>query len=336
MVDYAENRGSIGEKSEKTLAVMENSIDSKIRRVNPDGCFIRLSTRSPKDAIHGNSHSRELVMGEIFEFVYDEYKTCNIMTDVGEILKTDAMNSRRSVDLGYFTQQNELLKFIRKGITKALKVTTGKECMQLLLKSERTLRDLRLALEFPKIWNMQLIVREFDDNVELRNEFRGFVYNNQLNALSQYDKEVYYQDLFENKDDISAKIGLYWEEKIQDLLKDFKNYIIDFVIIENSVKVIELNPFDIHTGGCCFTWERDVETFKSGPFEFRTVKDVPRLKHLLWPWESMLLETRRRTLKQKTKDKIVLVFVLFVLVAIVIVCYALFEHLADMVTRKAK
>jgi hypothetical protein len=56
--------------------------------------------------------------------------------------------------------------------------------------SDKIKNDLETALKFPKLWDVEIIVREFNPHVQLENEYRGFVYENQLNALSQYDIKV--------------------------------------------------------------------------------------------------------------------------------------------------
>jgi hypothetical protein len=75
----------------------------------------------------------------------------------------------------------------------ALKVQTGNEALQLFYHSDKIKNDLETALKYPKLWDVEIIVREFNQNVQLENEYRGFVYENQLNALSQYDIKVNFQ-----------------------------------------------------------------------------------------------------------------------------------------------
>lgn len=272
-------------------------------------------------------------MRELYEKVYDHYQTDLVLELNGKIKQGEIISPRTS-GLGFFHQQNEILKLIRKGINKSLRVASGEQFMDLLLKSERVLRDLRLALHFPKQYDMKLIVRDFSRDVDLKNEYRAFVYQNEMNAVSQYDKDVFHEDISENSTLIGKQIKSYWEKKVKKQLMDYESYIIDFVIIGDDVKVVELNPFDKHTGPCLFQWEKDKKVIENGPFEIRVLKEPPRLKHLLWSWEDLIIEARSKTEKQRTKDKVLLVFLFIVLVIIFTLFYIVFEYIAESLSRK--
>jgi hypothetical protein len=47
------------------------------------------------------------------------------------------------------------------------------------------------------------------------------------------------------------------------------------VVTDNEVLVLELNPFNVSTGACLFSWELDDEKLHNGPFEFRYRTVVP-------------------------------------------------------------
>jgi len=71
-----------------------------------------------------------------------------------------------------------------------LKVKNGNEALQLFYHSEKIKNDLEIALKYKKYWKVELVVREFNEQVHLENEYRGFVFENQLTVLSQYDIKV--------------------------------------------------------------------------------------------------------------------------------------------------
>src|SRR5688572_16750427 len=90
------------------------------------------------------------------------------------------------------------------------------------------------------------------------NEFRGFVYNKQLTALSQYcyyqcfkvtqldfdwPESCVIQELQDEKvqQDIATRVQAFWKS-ICDRVPQ-KNCIVDFVVLPDKVMIIELNPF---------------------------------------------------------------------------------------------
>lgn len=124
-------------------------------------------------------------------------------------------------------------------------------------------------------------------------EFRGFVNQGRLNALSQYFHMVPHPDLIANKatvqntilsffDSVKHKIthsafvqtlrSLAWTDT--DALSG--SYVIDFYIqADGQPIIIELNPFHIGAGPCLFRWKEDRDLFLNGPFEFRIVESEP-------------------------------------------------------------
>ncbi|CAF3789323.1 unnamed protein product [Rotaria sordida] len=102
-------------------------------------------------------------------------------------------------------------------------------------------------------------------------EFRCFVYQSNLTAISQYNHYCKFYQLQNNLtvQQIKIKIIEYWQQKIKPLLYPFKekyfSYVIDIGLIENKLSnelecvVIELNPFASSTGGSLFDWKTDID-----------------------------------------------------------------------------
>ena len=65
-----------------------------------------------------------------------------------------------------------------------LAVSSGKEALELLTKSQRIQGDLGVCLETSE--PMSLVVREFVE-FPVENELRGFVYKGAFTALTQYN-----------------------------------------------------------------------------------------------------------------------------------------------------
>jgi len=103
-------------------------------------------------------------------------------------------------------------------------------------------------------------------------EFRGFVTNKKLNAISQYYSFIYFPDLELRKQSLEAKMIKFFENNIWDKIP-LDSYVIDFVVIEDQVKVLEFNPFNESTGGCLCSWETDDKIMRQGPFEFRYLQE---------------------------------------------------------------
>jgi hypothetical protein len=70
-----------------------------------------------------------------------------------------------------------------------LNVRNGREAVELLSRSSRIREDLMKALEYSGSFPVSIILRAWHP-MEAHQEFRGFVYNRQLTALTQY---CYYQ-----------------------------------------------------------------------------------------------------------------------------------------------
>lgn len=104
-------------------------------------------------------------------------------------------------------------------------------------------------------------------------EFRGFVTNGKLNALSQYNHLAFFPKLLELKQTIQEKILDFFNKNISDRLKDkFPQYIIDFALVGSdlsTIYIIELNPFLPSTDGALFSWQKERHLLENGPFEFR-------------------------------------------------------------------
>lgn len=128
-------------------------------------------------------------------------------------------------------------------------------------------------------------------------EFRAFVHNNQLTAISQYDCILsllfllshfdifaylsYYPYLVTNKAKIQKQILSFFINTLQPALQSYGNYVVDFFVGEeekegeSNVKVVELNSFESWTGGCLFSWTTDRDIILNGPLEMRVVETIP-------------------------------------------------------------
>jgi hypothetical protein len=231
------------------LECLEKRLDDAIRTdFGSDGAFMRLCGRSPKD---GEPLCREKLRAQY--------------TD--QLLKTKS-------------------KYTALARTPYLRVTSGEEAMSLLLTSERVFTDcddwmrvscrsrcLSSPLTQPYVSQAgepeQVVFRRWEPELSLDYEFRAFVCQGALTAITQYDHYAQYPHLLPLKAQIEAKIKSKWAQ-IHPLV-GVTSYCVDFVYLpeKGEAEVIELSPFLPITGPALFNWKQDEAQLRSGPFECR-------------------------------------------------------------------
>lgn len=129
------------------------------------------------------------------------------------------------------------------GRTSVLRCETGEDVMSLLLSSERVYSDL---LDW--IWYgepEQLVLREWEPDLSLDWEFRAYVHNNNLTAVSQYDHFCRYAHLWANgcKPELRRRIEELWRQLHPHV--GVGSYCVDFGYLpaQDRLVMIELSPF---------------------------------------------------------------------------------------------
>jgi hypothetical protein len=171
--------------------------------------------------------------------------------------------------------------------TELLATTTGVEAVERFLYSERVQEDLHEAaskMEEDAQFVFNIVVRELG-MFEVRNEIRGFVYNQKLTALTQYNQTCYFPQALLEREGVIAACTEFVETLIPALAADpssagLANFVVDLVMLNDGrVMVIELNPFAEFAGSGLFSWEKqsdlDVLLGRS-PFEYRVVERLPK------------------------------------------------------------
>lgn len=156
----------------------------------------------------------------------------------------------------------------------ALKVSSGKEVLALFTLSERIFEDLELALEDRAHFAQNVVIRQWVP-IPIEYEFRGFVHNRKLNALSQYYHHCYFPELVAREAEIANTVRDFWT-RIEPLLP-VDSMICDFAVdlANNRVYVLEINPYYVVGAEACgtdaamFSWKDDRAVLDNGPFEFR-------------------------------------------------------------------
>ena len=132
ILEFSEKKtGDIPEQSRKILDSLSKKIETTIRfefqgkkikiflifwkrRVCAAGCFVRLNSHSPNDAVTNNiTHCIDAFKVKLFDSVYDPYSVDEVLDNEGNLLKIE---EGQKISDDYYQQQNEILTGTRKGI----------------------------------------------------------------------------------------------------------------------------------------------------------------------------------------------------------------------------
>jgi hypothetical protein len=225
------------------------------------GCksfFVRLGARSPKDA--PSMPSQWVPKAKI----------------------RDALASARRPDT---SDAFAVLRLFQETSASLLRVHTAADAIALLLSSERVFEDIIHTMDHgAEGWAMSLVVREWDEDVRMQHEYRGFICAGQLTALSQYDDQLGYA--IERPREVLARAQSCFTRVLPSLqaLGFDACCVIDFLIVPPAsgatdstsskhdcapeggwkTAVIELNPFGPMTGASLFRWDVDRRILQGG------------------------------------------------------------------------
>jgi len=176
-----------------------------------------------------------------------------------------------------------------------------------MIESDRIQGDMKEFVEGQVKSDFNVVVREFRTFAP-EMEFRGFVYNKKLTALTQYNEFCYFPFLKSHTQEIVNKIEKDFEAMIKAI--PLTNYIVDFVLAPQNdslssstaeleqdpnlrnldklkVFIVELNPFAEFAGAGLFDWITDKALLmglvpeKKSKVEFRYREKLPDLKWVL-------------------------------------------------------
>eukprot|EP00698_Gefionella_okellyi_P003035 TRINITY_DN12856_c0_g1_i1.p1 TRINITY_DN12856_c0_g1~~TRINITY_DN12856_c0_g1_i1.p1 ORF type:complete len:396 (+),score=81.96 TRINITY_DN12856_c0_g1_i1:27-1190(+) len=232
------------------LDSIAQKLDAALSQYAEHSAFVRLSARSPKDAAFGSTAMKDVLRHELEQIP----------------------SSLSPVEV----QNAEFAAFFRAQLH-SLRVHTGAEAVVLLGHSERVFIDLTRTLKLrEQVYGttipVNLVVREWT-TLDLNYEFRGFVYNRKLTALTQYFDMCYFDDIANDAATIADRVRQYFEREVLPRLP-YQHCIVDFAVRpgDGSIQCIELNPWGHFTSACLFDWKRDLVLLQGGkPFEFRYI-----------------------------------------------------------------
>jgi len=239
------------------LKTLEENINEVMKINSWQKVFVKLSTRSPKD-----SPIIKYKAKAEFDKLFDK----NIHTTFED----------KIILFGNLVQKN-------------FASDSGRESIELMISSQRVFEDLRYALEgkeddYTK-FGVNVVIREWNEAVPLENEFRGFVWGGNLNAVGQYSHLFCFPGLASRVPEIKLRLKQTFDERLKPVLPStLQNCIVDFAYMSNGdVKIIELNPFDcfvlgsfsMSTGLYNLNNPKDKEIIQNGPYELR-IKETPK------------------------------------------------------------
>ena len=222
----------------KVLILLEKKIDNYFNTIDDikNGAMFRLSGRSGKDVDY-----------------YDNEKIYN-----------DYLNNLEKLSKKYNKDKNDMnLKYVAiTTLMNRFKVYNGKDCLNVLLTSERLFLDMKDWLQHGG--REQMVLRKWEDSLCTDREFRAFVQNNELKAICQDERFGLFPNVIENKNLYEKLINDYFNTSLKPLMK-IPNYIVDFCILKNNeVKLIEFSPFLRCTSACLFRWDINHEEMLHG------------------------------------------------------------------------
>ncbi len=258
---YYQHRNVLTREDVAELRHLHDEIQAKMNKMlrggqSQGGVFVRMSNRSPKDGIP----------------LFIDGKSVN---DVYQSIIADDAN----------TDLNEKMTKLCSAQMKFLFCQNSDQVMNLLLTSERVYADLNLALDCHDIksndeWSTSVVLREWQSDLREEFEFRVFVHEGRVTAVSQYNPYCTFPELTALLNDprqtqeLLDKISAYVND-VHRLVKH-DSYIIDIAVFRDKIQIVELNPFAQSTGPCLFSWRKDEQILlgKTGKPEIR-VRSAP-------------------------------------------------------------
>jgi hypothetical protein len=137
------------------------------------------------------------------------------------------------------TQENSRIIALLTAAFLALRVTCASDVLTTFVISERIYQDMLLATEAQNpsdgLFKENIIFRPFIP-IDVDMEFRGFVFQQRLTCLSQYNYLIYSQRLCEKKEIILEKIISFFNETVKTKLNQYKSndYVIDFALTKGG------------------------------------------------------------------------------------------------------
>lgn len=182
-----------------SLSLLAKSIDDARDSLGCKRVFVRLSTRSPKDAV---------LEDPSFE---DAQKAIEVQLEA-----TD----------GGCTPFNRRMHAFYEAARRGMGITRGVDALCLLALSRRTIQDLR---SHQSGGNLHVVVREFNE-FDVSQEFRVFICRQKITAASSYITQVYFPQLSMYREEIARCIQTFLTKELLPVIQ-LKHLIVDVVLL---------------------------------------------------------------------------------------------------------
>jgi hypothetical protein len=137
------------------------------------------------------------------------------------------------------TQENARIIALLTAAFISLRVTCASDILTTFVISERIYQDMLLATEAQNpsddLFKENIVLRSFIP-IDIDMEFRGFVFQQRLTCLSQYNYLIYSQRLCQEKEIILEKIISFFNDVVKKKLNQYKSndYVIDFALTKGG------------------------------------------------------------------------------------------------------
>lgn len=160
----------------------------------------------------------------------------------------------------------------------SLKCTSFSEIALLLKSSDSLVHDLCHAYDSCSDCNLTrptrffLALRKWYPSLNPAMEFRCFVRNRRLVGISQREVTGFYPNLIEKKHDLEMVIKNFYIDNVNTRFES-ESYTFDvYVKKDETVKLVDFNPWCAFTLPLMFTWEELESEQRSSDLEFRIVE----------------------------------------------------------------
>jgi hypothetical protein len=240
------------------LDALEAELDVAVRHHGGDGAFIKLSARSPKDAV--------LRMSGYADAVTHAVKTLEDDLDPGTGITLD-----------------DEVRGLKRASWETMRVRCGADALALLVRSDRVYTDVLCHELFcsragAQAFQLDIFVHGWFPRLDPEFEFRGFVKDGKRTGLSAYNPWIYNPVIHTQKARILEIIQALWTRVEVAIPPTMRDYTIDFAVdpsLSGEAWIVELN----HTlpplaGACLFRYSDrgDRTILEHGPFEFRVLE----------------------------------------------------------------
>ncbi|XP_019849035.1 PREDICTED: FK506-binding protein 5-like isoform X1 [Amphimedon queenslandica] len=184
------------------------------------------------------------------------------------------------------TLQNKVLRGFMRTIFTRYRVKNADEAIALLTTSLLIKEELEQVKKFVEIEGTEAVLAIMKwVSTDLPRypgmNFRAFVYNNMLTAVTQHDDILYVPNIARFKKTILSKIQYFFDNDLKPAMEKEGNYIVDLFLAPNKIFVTELHPFHQSTGACLFTWQQSQKVLMGGGGNGTAVE----LRHIHTPFK---------------------------------------------------